>query len=134
MRVCGATRMVDLGTILSGVPQTFRTDNVGDALSWPTTSPPPRPCFIFEQELFHSILNIFVKRTSKMSPIFPHQATTVVKRLVNKITDPDGLVLEGWAEGFMVGSLIILSCITIANMRHGVLLHKLILLEVGYPS
>ena len=69
-----------------------------------------------------------------MSPIFPHQATTVVKRLVNKITDPDGLVLEGWAEGFMVGSLIILSCITIANMRHGVLLHKLILLEVGYPS
>lgn len=34
----------------------------------------------------------------------------------------------------MVGSLIILSCITFANMRKGVLLHKLILLELvlGY--
>ena len=34
----------------------------------------------------------------------------------------------------MVGSLIILSCITLANMRRGVLLHKLILLELvmGY--
>ena len=30
----------------------------------------------------------------------------------------------------MVGSLIIMSCITLANMRRGVLLHKLILLEV----
>jgi hypothetical protein len=30
----------------------------------------------------------------------------------------------------MVGSLIIMSCITIANMRKGVLLHKLILLEL----
>jgi hypothetical protein len=30
----------------------------------------------------------------------------------------------------MIGSLIIMSCITLANMRKGVLLHKLILLEV----
>ena len=29
----------------------------------------------------------------------------------------------------MVGALIIMACITIANMRRGVLLHKLILLE-----
>ena len=38
------------------------------------------------------------------------------------------------AEGYMVGSLIIMSCITLANMRKGVLLHKLILLELvmGY--
>lgn len=44
--------------------------------------------------------------------------------------DRDGLVLEAWAEGYMVGSLIIMSCITLANMRRGVLLHKLILIEV----
>lgn len=49
---------------------------------------------------------------------------------VTKPTDPHGLVLEAWAEGFMLGSLIIMSCITLANMRRGVLLHKLILLEV----
>jgi len=45
-------------------------------------------------------------------------------------TDPNGLVLEAWAEGYMLGSLIIMTCITIANMRRGVLLHKLILIEV----
>ncbi len=74
-------------------------------------------------------------------------------------TDPNGLVLEAWgelyhlwltihctidqkadrrilptAQGYMVGSLIIMSCITLANMRRGVLLHKLILLEVSLPS
>lgn len=47
-----------------------------------------------------------------------------------KPTDPNGLVLEAWAEGYMVGSLIIMTCITLANMRRGVLLHKLILIEV----
>ncbi|KAJ9501382.1 hypothetical protein H2202_003176 [Exophiala xenobiotica] len=53
---------------------------------------------------------------------------------VTKPTDPHGLVLEAWAEGYMIGSLIIMSCITLANMRKGVLLHKLILLELvlGY--
>ena len=49
---------------------------------------------------------------------------------VQKPSDPHGLVLEAWAEGFMVGALIIMSCVTAANMRRGVLLHKLILLEV----
>ena len=46
-------------------------------------------------------------------------------------TNPNGLVLEAWAQGFMVGALIIMSCITLANMRRGVLLHKLILIEVS---
>lgn len=50
---------------------------------------------------------------------------------VTKPVDPDGLILEAWAQGYMVGSLIILSCITFANMRKGVLLHKLILLEAS---
>lgn len=51
----------------------------------------------------------------------------------NKIGRPDtadGLILEGWAQGFMVGSLVIMASITIANMRRHLLLHKLILAEV----
>ena len=43
---------------------------------------------------------------------------------------PLAFVTEGWSEGFMLGSLIIMACITIANMRKGVFLHKLVLLEV----
>ncbi len=43
---------------------------------------------------------------------------------------PEGFVTEGWSEGFMLGALIIMACITVANMRKGVFLHKLILLEV----
>lgn len=43
-------------------------------------------------------------------------------------TDED-LVLESWSQGCLVGSLLIMGCITVANMRRGVLLHKLILLE-----
>jgi len=63
----------------------------------------------------------------------PHDGSFMspIKRAVPKPTDPESLVLEAWAEGYMVGSLIILSCITMANMRRGVLLHKLILLEVS---
>jgi hypothetical protein len=40
------------------------------------------------------------------------------------------LTLEAWSQGFMVGALIIMCGITLANMRRGVLLHKLILLEL----
>lgn len=43
---------------------------------------------------------------------------------------PSALVLEAWAQGLMVGSLVIMACVTVANMRKGVLLHKLILLEL----
>ncbi|KAI9841255.1 MAG: hypothetical protein M1837_000920 [Sclerophora amabilis] len=42
----------------------------------------------------------------------------------------DGNILEAWSEGLLVGGLTVLVMITIANMRRGVLLHKLILLEV----
>ncbi|KAF2688591.1 hypothetical protein K458DRAFT_440182 [Lentithecium fluviatile CBS 122367] len=41
--------------------------------------------------------------------------------------DPHALVVEAWAQGYMVGSLIIMAFITIANMRRGVILHKLLL-------
>ena len=42
----------------------------------------------------------------------------------------DGLVVEAWGQGCVVGSLLIMACTTVANMRRGILLHKLILLEV----
>ena len=61
-----------------------------------------------------------------MSPIFR----------VSRDTDPNiadhhaipksdqGLIIESWAQGYLVGSLVIMIFITLANMRRGVLLHK----------
>lgn len=45
-------------------------------------------------------------------------------------TNPDGLVLEAWGQGFMVGSLLIMAAITVSNMKKHSLLHKLIFAEV----
>ncbi|KAF2812609.1 uncharacterized protein BDZ99DRAFT_367374, partial [Mytilinidion resinicola] len=42
----------------------------------------------------------------------------------------DGSILEAWAEGYNVGSLIILILIVFCNYRAKVMLHKLILLEL----
>lgn len=50
---------------------------------------------------------------------------------VSKPADPAGLTIEAWAQGYMVGSLIIMACVAVANMRRHVLLHKLIVIEVG---
>lgn len=49
----------------------------------------------------------------------------------NRPTEPEALVLEGWGQGMMVGALVVMAALTIANMRKGVLLHKLILAEVS---
>lgn len=66
-----------------------------------------------------------------MAPVpLYHAAVNLSKRLVTKPTSANELILEAWGQGFMVGALIIMMCITLANMRKGVLLHKLILLEV----
>jgi hypothetical protein len=66
-----------------------------------------------------------------MAPVpLYHDAVTLYRRLVTKPSIPNELILEAWGQGFMVGALIIMMCITLANMRRGVLLHKLILLEV----
>jgi hypothetical protein len=46
-------------------------------------------------------------------------------------TNPDGLVLEAWGQGFMLGSLLIMAAITVCNMKKHILLHKLILAEVS---
>jgi F420-0:gamma-glutamyl ligase-like protein len=42
----------------------------------------------------------------------------------------EAYIVEAWGQGFMLGALLIMSSITIVNMRRKVLLHKLILLEV----
>jgi hypothetical protein len=69
-----------------------------------------------------------------MAPVpLYHEAINLYRRLVTKPTNASELILEAWGQGFMVGALIIMMCITLANMRKGVLLHKLILLEVRFP-
>lgn len=41
-----------------------------------------------------------------------------------------GVLLEAWVQGLVIGSLLVMLAITVANMRKRVLLHKLILTEV----
>jgi hypothetical protein len=48
------------------------------------------------------------------------------------VNDTEAYIVEGWGEGFMLGALFIMAVITVANMRKGVLLHKMILLEVYF--
>jgi hypothetical protein len=42
----------------------------------------------------------------------------------------DGAIVEAWAQGYQVGSLIILLLLVICNYRRHVWLHKLIMFEV----
>ncbi|KAL2787699.1 hypothetical protein BJX66DRAFT_341010 [Aspergillus keveii] len=42
----------------------------------------------------------------------------------------DGLAVEAWGQGLMVGSLIVMIAVTVANMKMNVLLHKLIAAEL----
>jgi hypothetical protein len=66
-----------------------------------------------------------------MAPQFGLSWNSLSRRdAVTKPTDPQGLVLEAWSQGFMVGAIVIMICITLANLKRGVILHKLILLEV----
>lgn len=48
-------------------------------------------------------------------------------------SDPDGLVLEAWGQGLMVGSLVVMAAVTFSNMKRRILLHKLIFAEVPTP-
>lgn len=41
-----------------------------------------------------------------------------------------GVILEAWDQGLVIGSLLVMLAVTVANMRKRVLLHKLILTEV----
>ncbi|KAI4650078.1 uncharacterized protein J4E78_008360 [Alternaria triticimaculans] len=62
-----------------------------------------------------------------MSPIPDIERKWNEGEVVPKPSNPEELILEAWAQGYLVGSLIIMAFITLANMRRGVLLHKLIL-------
>lgn len=44
----------------------------------------------------------------------------------------DGYVLESWSQGFLVGALVMMMSVTVANMTKA-LLHRLILVEVYHP-
>jgi hypothetical protein len=61
---------------------------------------------------------------SDMAPGTLVGRTTEPKELKLNEWQPNELILEAWAQGLLVGSLVILSFITLANMRRGVLLHK----------
>jgi hypothetical protein len=39
-------------------------------------------------------------------------------------------IIEAWSQGLLVGALMIMACVTISNMKTGIFLPKLILLEV----
>ena len=58
------------------------------------------------------------------------QPLTVRMIQVSKPSNPDGLVLESWGQGFVFGALTIMIFVTLCNIRRRILLHKLILLEV----
>jgi hypothetical protein len=47
------------------------------------------------------------------------------------VHNTESYIVEGWGEGFMFGALLIMVVITVVNMRRGILLHKVILLEVS---
>lgn len=58
-----------------------------------------------------------------MSPL-PAPSIAAHRKVVSKPTNHTELVLEAWSMGYLIGSLIIMAFITLANMRRGVLLHK----------
>jgi hypothetical protein len=68
--------------------------------------------------------------TQIMTAHLVHRANQTLSGSWRKDATADAFILEAWSEGCMVGALMIMSCVTVANMRRGVLLHKLILLEV----
>ncbi|KAI9807259.1 MAG: hypothetical protein M1833_000002 [Piccolia ochrophora] len=69
----------------------------------------------------NSLITLLVKRQDAPPPQNPR---------ARDLTPLDGNILEAWSQGLMVGGLLILVMITVANMRRHVLLHKLILLEL----
>ena len=62
---------------------------------------------------------------------FPEPATTRTSPPTRDSLTIEGGFLEAWAQGYNVGSLVILILIVFCNYRSGIWLHKLILLEVS---
>ncbi|EUC49124.1 hypothetical protein COCMIDRAFT_85357 [Bipolaris oryzae ATCC 44560] len=65
-----------------------------------------------------------------MSKRRPEPATTRTSPPTRASMTLEGGFLEAWAQGYNVGSFIILMLIVLCNYRSGILLHKLILLEL----
>lgn len=65
-----------------------------------------------------------------MDKRMPEPATTRTSPPTRSSMTLEGGFLEAWAQGYNVGSLIILILIVFCNYRSGIWLHKLILLEV----
>jgi hypothetical protein len=62
---------------------------------------------------------------------FPEPATTRTSPPTRDSLSIEGGFLEAWAQGYNVGSLVILILIVFCNYRSGIWLHKLILLEAS---
>ena len=67
----------------------------------------------------------------------PSAATRIGRRFLEgepgswrKHATVDAFILESWGQGFVVGALLIMALITISNMKKGIVLHKLIFIEV----
>lgn len=72
------------------------------------------------------VLNADFQQIKKRVPM----PSTQVNPPTRESMTTEGGFLEAWAQGYNVGSLIILILIVFCNYRSGILLHKLILLEV----
>jgi hypothetical protein len=60
---------------------------------------------------------------------FPVPSTRIGPPTRASLSIEDGF-LEAWAQGYMVGALIVLILIVFCNYRSGIWLHKFVLLEV----
>jgi hypothetical protein len=68
-----------------------------------------------------------------LNPKIMSYGSFLVKRGVSRpVDDPAALILEAWSQGLMTGSLVVMAAINYVNMRSGVFLHKMILLEVRW--
>ncbi|KAF1829795.1 hypothetical protein BDW02DRAFT_133005 [Decorospora gaudefroyi] len=65
-----------------------------------------------------------------LSKRLPEPVTTRTSPPTRESLTTEGGYLEAWAQGYNVGSLIILILIVFCNYRSGIWLHKLILLEL----
>lgn len=84
-------------------------------------------------------LGIFLVNRISMEPppqIIRRIASSALENrgTVQKPATPESLNLEAWSSGYLNGALVIMACITVANMRKGVLLHKVIFPSISYLS
>ena len=93
-------------------------------------------CFTGIQYCIYNVIAT-IPCQARIASVYPRFRCSILimrKRTVQRpVDDPGALILEAWSQGLMTGSVVIMAAVTYANMRPGVLLHKLILLEVALP-